>query len=119
MEATYKGPGDSINYTPAAAVAAGEVIVQGDLIGIAAEAIAASKLGSLKTRGHFEMAKAAVDMLAGHDIYWDEDNNVVTTTAGGNLYFGKTTAAAAAADATVAALLLQGRDDDNLHSSGA
>ena len=64
MQATFIQFGDSIDYTPGANVAAGDVVVQGTLVGAARTSIAASVLGSLAVRGVFDVAKAAVALTA-------------------------------------------------------
>ena len=93
--------GDSIDYTPTSAdVAAGDVIVQGDLVGIAKRDIPAGALGALAVTGVFDMPKlanAGVTIAAGAKVYWDAlSPNRVTT--------GPTTSTwarrSAAADAT-------------------
>jgi len=103
-QATFVHDGTSIDYTPAADVAAGDVIVQGELVGVARTPIAAGALGSLAVDGVFDFAKAAgggTAISAGANVYWDDTNNVATTTATGNKLIGKCVKAAADADATV------------------
>ena len=48
---TFVHDGDAIDYTPTADVAAGAVVVQGELVGVAKLAITANKLGSLAVKG--------------------------------------------------------------------
>jgi len=104
--ATFIQDGDAVDYSPGADVAAGEVVVQGDLVGVAKTPIAAGTLGSLATRGVFDFAKAAGGAIsAGAVLYWDSSGGVATTTASGNKRIGKAVAAAAAADTTVRGLL--------------
>jgi predicted RecA/RadA family phage recombinase len=108
--AVFVHDGSAIDYTPSAAVAAGDVVVQGELVGVARTPIAANALGSLAAAGVFDFPKAtgggtAID--AGALVYWDETNKVATTTAAGNKYIGKTEKAAADADATVCARMSQ------------
>ena len=104
--ATFIQDGDAVDYTPGADVAAGEVVVQGDLVGVAKTPIAAGTLGSLATRGVFDFPKAGAGAIAiGAVLYWDATNGVATTTASGNKRIGKAVAAAAAADTTVRGLL--------------
>ena len=103
-QATFVHDGTSIDYTPAADVAAGDVIVQGELVGVARTPIAAGALGSLAVDGVFDFAKATgggTAISAGANVYWDDTNNVATTTATGNKLIGKCVKAAADADATV------------------
>lgn len=104
--ATFVHDGNAIDYTPSAAVAAGDVVVQGELIGIAKTAIAAGALGALGVCGVFDLPKATgvgTAITAGALIYWDVADAQATTDAdtGTNKLLGKTIAAAADADATV------------------
>ena len=104
--ATYIQDGDAVDYSPGADVAAGAVVVQGDLVGVAKTPIAAGTLGSLATRGMFDFPKAGGGAIAaGAVLYWDATNGVATTTASGNKRIGKAVAGAAAADTTVRGLL--------------
>lgn len=103
-QATFVHEGASIDYTPSAAIAAGDVVVQGDLVGVAKTLIAANALGSLAVDGVFDFAKATgggTAIAIGANVYWDDTNNVATTTATGNKLIGKCVKAAADADATV------------------
>jgi predicted RecA/RadA family phage recombinase len=102
--------GDSIDYTPATAVDAGDVIVQNDLIGVASVDIAASALGALAVTGVFDFPKdtgSASAIAAGKTVYWDENNEVATETAGGNTSLGKSVKAAGDDDTTVRVRLSQ------------
>ncbi len=101
--ATKYSEGSRINYTPTAAVSAGDVVVQEDLVGIATADIPASTLGVLDVEGVFDMAKetgSGKAIAVGSIVYWDKTKKVVTETADGNAYLGKVIAAAAADDAT-------------------
>lgn len=53
--ASYVQDGDVLDYTPAAAVAAGDVVVIGALVGVAPRAIAANAVGALAVEGVFEI----------------------------------------------------------------
>ena len=108
--ATFRSIGDYIDYTPGADVAAGAVIVQGDLVGIAMQAIAANRLGALCVRGVVVHPKAAGSAInVGTKLYWDATNQRVATTdaSGTNKYLGKAVATAASADTTIHVLLSQ------------
>ncbi len=98
--------GDSIDYTPGADVAAGDVVVQGELVGIAKLDIAADALGALAVKGVFDLPKATgggTAIAVGSLVYWDAGASVATTNAaaGANKLLGKTVKAAVDADATV------------------
>ena len=103
--------GDSIDYTPATDVAAGDVIVQGDLVGIAKRDIPRNVLGALAVSGVFDLPKArgvGAAIAAGAKVYWDAlSQQATTTTADDNKYLGKAVRAAADADATVRVRLEQ------------
>ena len=105
-QAEFISDGLLIDFTPASAIAAGEVVVQGDLIGIASRAIAANQRGSLCVRGVFDCTKnTGVAYTVGLLLYWDNTNKVVTTTASGNKLLGKVVAAALTTDVTVRVLV--------------
>ena len=102
--ATFRHDGAAVDYTPDAAVTAGDVVVQGELVGVAKSDIAASALGALAVEGVFDFAKdtgSASAITAGSLCYWDAGNEVATTTASTHKLIGKAVEAAAAADATV------------------
>ena len=110
MTATFVQEGRAIDYTPIAAVAAGEVVVQVDLVGVARTPIAAGAPGSLAVSGVVDFPKATTagsGIAAGTKAYWDATAKVATATAEGHTYLGKTTRAAADADATVRVRLSQ------------
>ena len=101
--ATKHSVGNRINYTPAADVDSGAVVVQEDLLGIATADITADVLGVLDVEGVFDVAKdtgSGTALAAGVIVYWDETNEYCTETSSGNTYMGKTILAAGADDAT-------------------
>lgn len=91
-----------IDHVPASAVAAGEVVVIGDLTHIAHRAIAADEKGALAARGGvYRVPKAAGASSAIADrkkVYWNNSTNVITTTASGNTPIGYTVGASVDAD---------------------
>jgi len=108
MTVQFVQRGDAIDYTPGSAVSAGDVVVQGDLVGVAKLDIAASALGALAICGVFDFPKATTSasaITAGTILYWDAQNEIATPTAGSNKRIGPAVAAATAAATTVRALL--------------
>jgi predicted RecA/RadA family phage recombinase len=110
MQATYIQAGREIDYTPGSAVAAGQVVVQQNLVGIAKTAIAANALGALSVSGIFDVDQAAEAITAGSPVYWDADGNSVSGTAGagaatatasGNTFMGFAQATTEATDSYV------------------
>jgi len=110
--AVFSHDGNAVDYTPTADVAAGDVVVQGDLIGVARTAIAANTPGSLAVDGVFDFPKAtgtSTAIAAGTNVYWFAIINQATTDtdSGTNKLLGKTVAAATDDDATVRVRLSQ------------
>ena len=114
-QARFVQEGQAFDHTPVSAVAAGAVVVQNSLIGVAKQPIEANRPGALAAKGVFDVVKATGAINAGAAVYWDADGNPVggtagtgaaTTTSGGNSFMGFAVAAAAESDATVRVLLV-------------
>lgn len=108
--AIFRHEGDSVDYTPNAAVAAGDVVVQNDLVGVAVLDIAANALGALRVAGVFDCPKASGSAInAGTNLYWDATNKLATTSDGGgtNKVLGKAVVTAASAATTARVRLTQ------------
>lgn len=105
VKALFVQDGCAIDYTPAAAVAAGDVVSLGALIGIAKSPIDASKVGALAIEGVFDFLKsgsAGPVFAIGDAVHWDTVNGLATRTGGsGHLFLGTAIAAAATGDTTV------------------
>lgn len=112
MTAKFIQRGDAIDYTPGADVAAGDVVVQGELVGVAKLDIQTGKLGALATTGLFDFPKAAgagTAIPVGTPVYWDEADQEAKADAeaGANKIIGKSVKAAADDDAFVRVRLSQ------------
>ena len=112
MTASFVQDGNAIDYTPSTDVAAGEVVVQGDLVGVAKLDIKADALGSLAVTGMFDFPKAtgaSSGIAVGSTVYWDVADGQAKTDdeSGANKLLGKTVQAAADADTTVRVRLAQ------------
>ncbi len=110
--ARYNSDGNTVKYTPSSAVTAGDVVLQGDLIGIAANDIAANDTGALIVSGVVEFPKTGgggIVFTAGDLAYWDVSATSADTTddSGTNKLIGKTIAAAADNDTIVYVLMDQ------------
>jgi len=102
--ASYVQEGHVIDHTPASAVAAGDVIVVGALVGVAPRAIAANSLGSLVVEGVVEMPVATGATGAqGSAINWNATSGVAHASTG--VAAGKLAKARLAADTTVQVIL--------------
>lgn len=107
-QATFIQEGKYIDHTPVGALASGDVVVQGDLVGITLRPIAAGELGSLAVDGVFDFTKnTGVAYTVGTILYWDDTNNVVTTTSAGNKQIGKVVRAAGTTETSVRVRLSQ------------
>jgi len=109
-QAIYIQEGREIDYTPGADVDAGDVVVQGNLVGIAKAAIDSGELGALSVSGIFDVDQNAEIITAGDAVYWDANGSSVsgtalagaaTATATGNTFMGFAQALTAAADSYV------------------
>ena len=112
MTATFVQKGNSIDYTPSSDVAASDVVVQGNLVGIAKRDIAANALGALHVVGSYDISKAVGAGSAipvGSLVYYDEAEKVAKTDAeaGANKLIGKVVADAGDDDPTVRVRLSQ------------
>lgn len=111
MDARYVQRGDAIDYTPAADVAAGDVVVlAGKLVGVAKLDIKAGELGALALTGVYEVAKAqGAAFGVGTEVGWNASTKAaVAAGSSGAVKVGHAVAAADAAGATVLVRLCQG-----------
>ncbi len=106
--ASFVQEGAAVDYTPESNVAAGTVVVQGDLVGITKRDIKAGDLGSLSVEGVFDVDKDPTATIAvGAKLYWDATNSQAVTSATGNKLLGKAVAAAGTGTSTVRTRLSQ------------
>jgi predicted RecA/RadA family phage recombinase len=79
--AVYVQEGDQIDYTPVADVSAGDVIIQGTLLGIALRDIPAGAQGALAVEGTFDVNKFANEAIGfGATVYFDVGTHTATGT---------------------------------------
>jgi len=110
--AVFVQEGFAVDYTSSSAVAAGDVVVQGDLVGLARTPISANTPGSLAVAGVFDFPKATgtgSGIAAGATVYWDATDKQAKadSESGANKLLGKTVKAAADADTMVRVRLSQ------------
>ncbi len=109
-QTTFVHNAKAIEFTPTVNISAGQVVVNGDLVGISLGAIAANTPGSLAVDGVFDFPKATgvgTAIALGVLLYWDVANQRATTTAAGNKLIGKCTRAAVDAASSVRIRLSQ------------
>lgn len=110
MAKNYIEGGDSIDWTntTGAVVHSGDLVVVGNICGVAAGDIPADAPGVLITTGVFSLPKAQEDITLGASLYAADGMLTVSAgdaDAGQNVRVGTAWTDAAAADATVAVRL--------------
>jgi predicted RecA/RadA family phage recombinase len=120
MPAQFIHEGIAIDHTPAVARTAGDVVVQGDLIGIVRTDIPANRLGALALEGVFEVPKqAGVAHTTGQKVYWDATNLRVSSDPSVGKLFGRVTKDASTTDTVVQVNLDMQACPDLLYSAEA
>ena len=108
-KAEYYQKGDSIDYTPEANVAAGDVVFLGDLVGVAKLDIKPGELGALALVGVYEIATSGTAIEAGALVFVDPaTGKTCAESAPGAVKFGHAVAAAGTTDTLVNVRLEQG-----------
>ena len=107
MQAKFIQTGNSIDYTPSSDVSAGDVVIVGNIVGIAKLDIPANTAGAISLTGCFQIYKDDVDISIGDAIYWDETESLATTASYGNTFIGRSVTAQIAADPSVIVRLEQ------------
>lgn len=103
--AQFISSGKSLDYTPTADVAAGDVVVIGDIVAVAPRDIPANALGSVQTYGVFEFEKASsTTFAAGAKVYFNAGTGRATST-NTDKFCGHAVAAAASGSTAVQVLL--------------
>lgn len=98
----YIETGDTLTVPAPAAVKSGGVVIAGQLAGVAATDAAGGEAVAVRTRGVFDLPKAAAQAVTlGAAIHWDAAASVATTTSAGNTLLGYATEAATASAAIV------------------
>jgi predicted RecA/RadA family phage recombinase len=105
-KASYRhGRPNVVDYTAAANVTAGDVVLLGNTAGvcngIAHRDILNTEKSSLSIGGGFYAVKVASNYAAYTKLYWDNTNSVLTSTSTNMSPFGWNVEAAAAANAIV------------------
>ena len=95
-------PGDNLTLIAAAAIASGEVVVQGSLFGVALTSAATGEKVDVATGRVWLLPKVAADAFtAGAPVYYAAGTKLATSTATGNTRIGVAIEAAPANAAAV------------------
>lgn len=71
----------AIDYTPAAAVTAGDVVVLNAIVGVAPSDIAANDKGSLQIEGIYKLPKTSAAIVRGLPVFWNASGTPNTGSA--------------------------------------
>lgn len=95
MQATYVQAGEGVEFLAASDISRGDVVVQGDLVGIATADVSTGELGTVTVDGVFDVVKdSGATISVGAKVYWDSVNSLAVVAASGNKLIGKATEAA-------------------------
>jgi len=109
MKARYIQRGDSIDFTPTADVAAGDIVKLGNLVGVAKLDIKAGELGALALCGVYEIGTSGRAIGVGAAVYVDPATGTVCAEgAAGAVRFGTAVSACTDTDTLVNVRLEQG-----------
>ena len=110
MDARYVQRGDAIDHVPLEDVASGDVVVLGNLVGVAKLDIKTGELGALALTGVYEVEKATgVAFAVGMEVAWDAANRkAVAAGTSGSVKMGHAVALASAVETTMFVRLCQG-----------
>lgn len=101
----YVANGETIDYTAGADIASGDLVLAGELVGVAVDAIASGKIGVVRIVGVVSVPKqAALAVTQGDLLYCDATSGELDKTDT-NTYAGRAYADAAGADTTVKVIL--------------
>ena len=98
----------ALDYTPAAAVTGGDVIVQGGIVGVTPTDLAANEKGSIAYEGIFDVPKTTAAWVIGLPVFWNATGDPDSGDAGSGaanqigtgIYMGVATQAAGSGDNT-------------------
>lgn len=81
-DTSYVSEGCLLDYTPASAVSAGDIVFVGSMCGQVVSAVGASEQGALRVEGVIRVAKQSATVFANGDpVHWDSGNTRASTSA--------------------------------------
>ena len=89
MSTNFIEKGEVLNYTAAnKPIASGDVVIIGNIAGIAKTDIAVGETGAVHINGVYSLAKSNEAITQGVKVYWSSKNNNVTITKLDNIPIG-------------------------------
>ena len=109
MQARFVQDAKAMDYTPTNAVSAGDVVVLGNIVGVAKLDIPANKLGAIALTGAFEVEKDANAINQGAIVYWNTSSHKAqAASASSNVVFMGIALSSAASNASNAIVSIVG-----------
>lgn len=93
--------GETFRFTAAADQKSGDLIIVGDLVGVAVTDVKAGDEGVAHACGVYRLPKAAGAIGQGVKVYWVTADSNISATASGNTLVGRAWEARASGDTTV------------------
>ena len=102
MKSRFVQEGNTLDYinTTAKAINAGDIVVFGSRVGVAATDIPIGSTGTVKMNGVFEVLKDDKEITVGAKLHYDQENEVMTATSNDNTIEAGYAASAATAIST-------------------
>ena len=98
----YIQKGDNVTFPAPSAYLSGDVVVIGDIVGIAAGDAPEDEPLDVVTRGVFRLDKVGANSFSiGDKIYWDATSKLATSVESGNVHIGTCTKIAVSGSASV------------------
>jgi predicted RecA/RadA family phage recombinase len=101
MQARFIHDGKSIDFFSPSDIPAGNVVIQGSLVGVTKVDLKAGCLGAVAVVGVYDVVKSNVAIPLGSLVYWDTAAKKAVLTATGNTRLGIAVLDAAADDEIV------------------
>ncbi len=102
MAKNFIQAGETLTVPAPAAVASGDVVISGAIVGVARGAAESGNPVDVATNGVWELPKVGANAFTvGALVYWDSGTGLATTTSSGNTKLGVAVEAAAASTGTV------------------
>lgn len=106
MANNYVADGATIDYTSGATIASGDLVIAGELVGIAIDDMVSGDVGVVRIAGVVEVAKEAPLVISQGDLlYCDVTSGELDKTDTSQTLAGRAYADAASADTTVKVIL--------------
>lgn len=93
--------GKTLDFTAGDDINAGDLVLNGNIVGVAINDVANGAVGQVATSGVHEVSKDAYEVAIGVPLYYNASSGKLTTTASTNKLAGYAWEAAASGAATV------------------